>query len=123
MAKETSQLDAYSYAVMRKLDSNLDEPLSPELRSKLEETLLACKPKTHAVDLRGVLPFHFARLYFVLLMGKDKRHDIIAIEHDNRHKTKFIERVIYWLVNIWPLYVILAFIYFVLTNLPPLFTG
>lgn len=123
MSEKLEQTDPYSNAVLRKLDFLLDEPLSANQRSKLEQALSACKPKTHPVDVRGTLPLHFIRLYYVFLMGRDQRAVEKKVESDLRQRTKPAAYLIYWLVAIWPFYVIAFFIYYVLTNLPNLYTG
>lgn len=123
MSKNSEHPDPYSIAVMRKLDYLLDEPLSDNQRSKLEEALSQCKPKAHPVDLRGVLPLHFIRLYYVFLMGRDQRAITSKVDADLRQKTKLLANIIYWLVAFWPFYVILIFVYYVLTHLPTLYSG
>ena len=126
MAEKDSHLDVYSHSVLKKLDRIHKDELPDELRSDIEKALVACQPKKHGVDVRGTLPFHFKRLYFVFLLGTDLRDDSVGsadLEHDYRQKTKFIAHLIYWLFALWPLYIIIAFVYFVLNNLPPLFTG
>ena len=123
MAEELSHLDTYSRLVMQRLEKIHKRELPSEIRANFEEALLACQPKRHGVDIRGVLPFHFARLYFVFLLGHDKRSDSLDTGIDCRQKTKPIAHVIYWLVALWPLYLILFFVIFILSNLPPLFTG
>lgn len=125
--EETQTSDAFTNAVMRKIDyfvSQSDvEQLSPEQRSIIEKGVSECKPKLHAIDIRGVIPLHFVRLYYAFMLGRDQRTLGQTVAYDGRQKTKPIAHLIYWLVAIWPLYVVGYFIYWILNHLPPLFRG
>ena len=123
MSEKIERPDPYSIAVLRKLDFLLDEPLSANQKSKLEQALSACKPSAHPVDVRGILPLHFVRLYYVFLLGRDHRAVATKVEADLRQKTKLVANIIYWLVAVWPFYLIAVFIYYILTNLPNLYLG
>ncbi len=72
----------YTLALMRKIDHMLKEPLSPMQRKEIEEAIHVFSSRKHPISLRGVLPLHFARLYFVLLMGKDRRVGEAVKDHD-----------------------------------------
>ena len=119
--------DAFTSAVMRRIDYFVSqgevEPLSPEQLSIVEKGVSACKPKVHAIDIRGVLPLHFVRLYYVFLMGRDKRSLKQTIAHDVRQRTKPIAHVIFWIFAIWPFYIVAYFIYWILNHLPLLYQG
>jgi len=110
--------ERYTAALMRKIDTMLGEPLSPQQRKDIVEAIAVFQTRKHPIDLRGVLPLHFARLYFVLLMGKDRRSEAAAKEHELRQHHHIVARALSILVMLWPLYLFLGFIYYVLTALP-----
>jgi len=120
MSNKSEHHDLYALAVLRKLDQLLDEPLSSNQRAKLEQALSACKPKMHTVDFRGELPLHFARLYYVFLMGLDRRSEAQTVESDLRRQKGPLAHILYWLVALWPLYIVIYFVYFLMTNMPKL---
>lgn len=123
MSNPIQQTDSYSKALLDKFDQINAEPLSAVQRDNLEKAILAVKPKKHVLDVRGVLPFHFARLYYGFYIGKDQRTLALSVGENLRTKPTIFAQAIYWIVAIWPLYLITWFIYFILNNLPTLYRG
>jgi len=110
--------ERFTAALMRKIDTMLGEPLSPQQREEITQAILGFQTRKHPIDLRGVLPLHFARLYFVLLMGKDRRSAEAAKEHELRQHPHYVARAISILVMLWPLYLFFGFGYYVITAFP-----
>lgn len=66
--------DAFTYHVYQSIDADVRATLTPRQVHAIETAIRANKPfQKHPVDLRGSFPLFFMRLYFVLLMGRDKR--------------------------------------------------
>jgi len=110
--------ERYTAALMRKIDAMLKEPLTPQQRKEIEEAVAVFETRQHPIDLRGILPLHFARLYFVLLMGKDRRVGEAAKEHELRQRAHLVARVISIIVMLWPIYLTAGLGYFVVSSLP-----
>ena len=119
--------DTFTSAVMSKINylaSQSDvERFSADQLALIEQGVLACKPKGHAIDIRGILPLHLFNPYFVFLMGRDKRKSNLNASVESRQNKKPIEHIIYWSVAIWPIYLVFYFSSWILNNLPPLFRG
>ncbi len=122
--QETQTLSAFTRAVMSKIDYHLSQselkPFSPDQLAIIEKGISACQPKTHAIDVRGVLPFHFMKIFYVFLLGHDQRGTKETFTFEGRQETKPLAHVVYWAIAIWPFYVVTYFIYWILNHLPPL---
>ena len=69
---ESSQI--YADFTISRIDPVVRESLSDEQLKAIRNALLANQPfKKHALDIRGSIPLYFAKYYFVLLAGRDKR--------------------------------------------------
>jgi len=80
--------DAFTHHVYESIDADVRATLIPTQVHAIETAIRANKPyQKHPVDLRGVIPLFFMRMYFVLLMGRDKRQPIRDKEALRRHKT------------------------------------
>ena len=123
MPETDTELDAYCHAVLRKLDFIMERPLDPYTASSIEQALIACKPKEHPVDVRGILPLHFSKLYYVVLMGRDARETSTSVDKDFRAKHGPMATAIYWFFALWPFWLIGYFAYYLLGNLPNLYRG
>lgn len=81
----------------KKLVEKILSDIDPEIRATLEDAQIAAiekalvknlpEKKKHPVDIHGVLPLLFNRLYFVFSAGKDNRETTMAPEYDDRTKT------------------------------------
>lgn len=84
---QDDKLDAYTDSVLRRIDTDVLDSLSPDQYKAIKEGISAAKPYArHPIDKRGVLPLFFARYYFVFLMGRDKRTNTVK-EELNRKRT------------------------------------
>jgi len=80
--------DAFTHHVYESIDVNVRATLTPTQVHAIETAIRANKPyQKHPFDLRGVIPLFFMRMYFVVLMGRDKRQPILDKEAQRRHKT------------------------------------
>jgi len=79
--------NAYADSVLRRIDPTVMATLAPVQRSALREAISGAQPQTkHKVDIRGILPLFFFRLYFVFLMGRDRRGRMAKTDFDRRKK-------------------------------------
>jgi len=80
--------DAFTHHVYESIDANVRATLTPTQVHAIETAIRANKPyQKHPFDFRGVIPLFFFRMYFVLLMGRDKRKPTRDKEAHRRHKT------------------------------------
>jgi len=80
--------DAFTHHVYESIDSKVRATLTPTQVHAIETAIRANKPyQKHPFDFRGVLPLFFIRMYFVLLMGRDKRQPTRDKEALRRHNT------------------------------------
>ena len=84
---QDDQLDAYTDSVLRRIDTDVLDSLSPDQYKAIKEGVSAARPYArHPIDKRGVLPLFFARYYFVFLMGRDKRTSTVKEELNRKRK-------------------------------------
>ena len=66
--------DPFTHHVYMSIDERTRATFTPKQVHAIETAIRANKPyQKHPFDLRGTLPLFFIRLYFVVLMGRDKR--------------------------------------------------
>ena len=67
-------IDPFTQRVIDKIDPKVRASLSPSQFASIEKAIRENRPlQGHPVDIRGVIPLFFARYYYVILMGRDKR--------------------------------------------------
>jgi len=80
--------DAFTHHVYESIDANVRATLTATQVHAIETAIRANKPyQKHPFDFRGVIPLFFMRMYFVILMGRDKRKPTRDKEAHRRHKT------------------------------------
>jgi len=71
---EIAPMDPFTQHVIDKIDPKVRASLSPQQFSNIEKAIRESRPlQGHPVDIRGEIPFFFARYYYVFLMGRDRR--------------------------------------------------
>jgi hypothetical protein len=74
-------LDPFTHHLLENIDPKVRDSLTPHQLSAIVRAAQTNQPMhRHPVDLRGVIPFFFARYYFVLVMGRDQRSAARRIE-------------------------------------------
>mgnify|MGYP000703968733 CR=1 FL=1 len=64
----------FTHHVYESIDSDIKTTFSPKQVRAIKAAISANKPyQKHPFDLRGIIPLFFLRLYFVILIGRDKR--------------------------------------------------
>lgn len=73
-ADNNNSSEIYADFTISRIDADVRESLTPTQLQAIRDALVANQPfKKHAVDVRGTIPLFFARFYFVVLAGRDKR--------------------------------------------------
>ncbi|MBI2951429.1 hypothetical protein HYY27_05005 [bacterium] len=118
-ARDGRPLDAFTESVLRRIDPEVRNTLSPAQLEAVREAVSAHQPlKGHPVDVRGIIPLFFARYYFVFLMGRDRRAPTRAIEADRRRKTALLGGGLFFVCAISPLILLaLLFLYLLKSSL------
>ncbi len=66
--------DAFTHHVYQSIDADVRATLTPRQVDAIEKAIRANKPyQKHPIDLRGTFPLFFLKLYFVILIGRDRR--------------------------------------------------
>lgn len=75
--------------ILSKIDPDIRETLNIDQVVAIEKAIVDNLPeqKDHPVDIHGVLPLFFRRLYFVFSAGKDTRASKEHVEDDDREET------------------------------------
>jgi len=85
-ALEDPSLDNYTRHVLSRLEPDVLASLTEHQFSAVRHAIEQARPiSRHAIDIRGVIPLIFARFYFVLLAGRDRRPDTRGRENRLRH--------------------------------------
>ena len=80
-ADNNNSSEIYADFTISRIDADVRESLTPTQLQAIRDALVANQPfKKHAVDLRGTIPLFFARFYFVVLAGRDKRRKTVDKE-------------------------------------------
>ncbi|WGO98771.1 hypothetical protein QFX18_01685 [Saccharophagus degradans] len=72
----SKKIDAYTQHVMSRIDPDVFKTLNIVQLEAIRTAISANAPfRQHSIDLRGTIPLYFSKLYFVFLIGKDRRSD------------------------------------------------
>ena len=81
VADNNNSSEIYADFTISRIDTDVRESLTPTQLQAIRDALVANQPfKKHAVDVRGTIPLFFARFYFVVLAGRDKRRKTVDKE-------------------------------------------
>lgn len=89
--------DLYIAHLIQSLPKELVESFTAEQYDSLKRALRQYH-RRHLVDVRGVIPFFFARYYFVFLFGRDTRSHHEQVAWERRRERKKLSTLIGWLV-------------------------
>lgn len=99
--------DAFAHFVMGRISTDIRKSLTAEQFNEIRTTISASSTgKEHTIDIRGFLPLFFARYYFVILVGRDKRSKTKFLEFNRRNEGNTIYSQVFLLVFIIPIIVI-----------------
>ncbi len=87
-------MDPFAAYVFNNLSSDMLDSLTDEQIEALAEAIARQRGAgRHAAEIRGLIPLFFARYYYVILVGRDRRSKYDAVPHQRRKKAN-------WLANI-----------------------
>jgi len=111
--------EAFTHFVINRVDPKIRNSLTTVQLEGIKEAISANAPfNKHSLDLRGVLPLFFARFYFVLLMGRDRRHTVKRKELIRRRESDILMNVLFYVFLVSPvLLLVLTVLYITKTEL------
>ena len=84
---DAPDLDPYTRAVLAHIEPDVLDSLTDSQFAAIREAIDAARPiRRHPIDIRGVIPLYFARYYYVVLAGRDRRQDTTQSELGRRRK-------------------------------------
>lgn len=83
-------IDPFTYSVLGRIDPDVRKSLTATQLAGIRVAISGCRPlDKHPVDVRGVIPLFFARYYFVVVIGRDRRSRTQQIESERRREGSF----------------------------------
>ena len=112
--KNEKKTDAFTFHILKNIDKKTLDSLSPTQLSAIKEAIRATqRSKRHPLDIRGVINLFFAKYYFVLFMGRDRRVSTKEAEFDRRHDIALLGNIAFLFFMIVPfILIILGILYF-----------
>ena len=111
--KESS--GAFAYHVLSKIDPEIMESFTQQQLNAIYQVIVASRPQEkHSVDVRGVIPLFFFRIYIVFLMGRDKRPKVQSREAVRRRESDIGVDVFLMILSLIPVILLLALVYYFL---------
>jgi len=102
-ADQTEANDAFTHHVMRRIAPEILDSFSPQQRQAIHQALSEQSGRRHTIDVRISIPLFFARYYFVVLLGRDRRKAIRSREQDRRDHTNSVASLLFLLFLLLPL--------------------
>ncbi len=87
--------DPFVASIMRAIDQRVLLTFTHEQERALRSALETHSRRKHAVDIRGTIPLFFTRLYFVILVGKDRRRHSRRVHEERRAATRQVNLVLF----------------------------
>lgn len=101
--------EAFTHFVINRIDPKIRKSLTSTQLKAIKEAVAANSPfNRHPIDIRGVVPFFFARFYLVVLMGRDRRNQVKRKELLRRRESDILANAVFYLFLISPLFLLLA---------------
>ena len=111
--KESSE--AFTYHVLSKIDHEIMNSFTPQQLNAIYQVIAASTPQEkHPVDVRGVIPLFFFRIYVVFLMGRDKRPKVQLREAVRRRESDISFSALLIILSLIPIFLLLALVYYFL---------
>ncbi len=107
--KPRIEVDPFTDNIIRRIDPKIRDTLST---TQVTAIIAAIRnpEKIRPIDLRGIIPLYFARYFFVLLIGRDKRAVMEREEHIRRKKASWLGGILFALLVSLP-FLLLLFVF------------
>ncbi len=97
------EVHPYAGQVVEKLNPDIKESLSEEQMSEIKRVVSQelLSGRKHRFDVRGVVHLLFVKLYYVVLVGVDRRTNTVGtatVEGDRRAETSLVQQAIFWTI-------------------------
>jgi hypothetical protein len=107
--KTRIEVDPFTDNIIRRIDPKIRDTLST---TQVTAIIAAIRnpEKIRPIDIRGIIPLYFARYFFVLLIGRDKRAVMEREEHMRRQKASWLGGILFALLVSLP-FLLLLFVF------------
>ena len=107
--KPRIEVDPFTDNIIRRIDPKIRDTLST---TQVTAIIAAIRnpEKVRPIDIRGIIPLYFARYFFVLLIGRDKRAVMEREEHMRRKKASWLGGILFALLVSLP-FLLLLFVF------------
>lgn len=111
---ENKWIDPFSDNIIQRIDPKVRDSLTPAQLSAIKDAIRGPSKPIRPIDIRGIIPLYFARYFFVLLIGRDRRASVAMNEGVRRHKASWLNGLFFSLFVACPIIVILFLFVYVL---------
>jgi hypothetical protein len=112
MNKQESS-DAFAHYVMGQIKPEIRKSLKKDQFDEIRSAISAASSaKKHSIDIRGMLPLFFARYYFVILMGRDRRSKTKFLEFNRRNEGNLLSNQLVVLLSLVPVILAMFIIFY-----------
>ncbi len=95
---------AFTDFVLNKICPEVRNSLTEKQLNEIENAIAAGSPsKKHSIDVRGIIPLFFAKFYFIVLLGRDKRTNTRSVEKCRRKEGDLFASTFFFLFFTLPL--------------------
>ena len=107
--KPRIDVDPFTDNIIRRIDPKIRDSLTT---TQVTAIIAAIRnpEKIRPIDIRGIIPLYFARYFFVLLIGRDKRAVMEREEHMRRKKASWLGGILFALLVSLP-FLLLLFVF------------
>lgn len=114
---ENNWIDPFSDGIIQRIDPKVRDSLTPTQLTAIKEAIRSPSKPVRPIDIRGIIPLYFARYFFVLLIGRDRRASMIRTEGMRRHQASWLNGLLISLFIACPIAVILFLFLYLLKYL------
>lgn len=101
--KTANRIDAFTHHIIRNIGIDVLNSFSPKQMSAIQDAIRASQPhKKHSIDFRGAINLFFARYYFVIILGRDRRLSTQETELDRRQNAGLLGNIVFLIFVLAP---------------------
>ena len=114
---ENKWIDPFSDGIIQKIDPKVRDSLTPAQLVAIKEAIKSRSEPVRPIDIRGIIPLYFARYFFVVLIGRDRRAAVLRDENFRRRKSSWVNGLVFSFFVACPIVVIIFFFLYLLKTL------